>query len=45
MREQKKIDAAERWVKAVNASGKYGQWSYRLVKKPEDVIAVLTATV
>jgi type III restriction enzyme len=44
-REQKKVDPAERWVNAVNASGKYGRWSYRLIKKPEDVIVVLTASV
>lgn len=43
VREQKKIEAAERWVNAVNASGKYGKWAYRLIKKPEDAIGVLEA--
>jgi hypothetical protein len=27
----------------VNADGKYGQWAYRLVKKPEDVVTALAA--
>ncbi len=39
--QEKKAEAAQRWVKAVNADGKYGCWSYRLVKKPEDVPAAL----
>lgn len=43
VREQKKIDAAQRWVKAVNADGKYGCWTYRLVKRPEEVVGVLSA--
>jgi type III restriction enzyme len=33
--------AAARWVKAVNTEGSYGKWSYRLVKKPEDIAGVL----
>jgi type III restriction enzyme len=44
-REQKKQEAAERWVNAVNASGKYGRWAYRLIKKPEHVVGVLSAAV
>ena len=35
--------AAERWVKAVNAEGSYGEWCYRLVKKPNDVMALLNS--
>jgi type III restriction enzyme len=35
--------AAERWVKAVNTEGSYGKWSFRLVKKPEDIARVLDA--
>ena len=41
--QEKKAEAAQRWVNAVNADGKYGRWSYRLLKKPEDVPAVLLA--
>jgi type III restriction enzyme len=41
-REDKKVEAAHRWVNAVNADGKYGHWAYRLVKKPEDVLGVLS---
>jgi type III restriction enzyme len=32
-----KRQAAERWVAAVNADGRYGVWSYEMVKRPEDV--------
>jgi type III restriction enzyme len=42
-RQEKKAEAAERWVRAVNADGRYGQWAYGLVKKPEDVVTVLAA--
>lgn len=35
--------AAERWVKAVNTESSYGMWSYRLVKKPEEIARVLDA--
>jgi type III restriction enzyme len=42
-RQDKKVEAAQRWVSAVNADGKYGRWSYRLVKKPEEVQIVLSA--
>jgi type III restriction enzyme len=40
--EDVKQAAAERWVRAVNAQGSYGEWRYRLVKKPPEVTAVLT---
>jgi len=29
--------AAERWVRAVNADGAWGQWSYRPAYQPADV--------
>ncbi|HWE42836.1 MAG TPA: hypothetical protein VG432_10040 [Gemmatimonadaceae bacterium] len=33
--------AAERWVAAVNADGRYGRWEYRLATKVSDVPQVL----
>lgn len=36
-----KAAAAQRWVAAVNADGKFGSWAYRLVRNPVDVPAVL----
>jgi type III restriction enzyme len=38
---QVKSDAAERWVKAVNADGTKGRWAYRLVTNPNDVTRAL----
>jgi type III restriction enzyme len=35
--------AAERWVKAVNADAKFGEWSFRMLEKPTDIPAVLKA--
>jgi type III restriction enzyme len=32
-----KKTAAERWVQAVNASGRYGRWAYEMVSHPADV--------
>ncbi len=32
-----KIQAAERWVKAVNADGKHGRWKYAIAYKPTEV--------
>lgn len=29
--------AAERWVRAVNADGQWGEWHYRLVYQPADL--------
>ena len=37
----KKVDAAQRWVNAVNAGEKHGRWEYRIVKTPEEVPGVL----
>jgi type III restriction enzyme len=42
--EDVKRAAAERWVAAVNAEGSYGQWVYRIAKKPTEVPALITAT-
>ncbi len=35
--EETKRAAAKRWVAAVNADGRYGQWSYHIARKPEAV--------
>lgn len=37
--------AAERWVSAVNADGRYGRWSYAIARKTTDVPAILEAHV
>jgi len=39
--EHVKREAAERWVKAVNADGRHGQWAYVIAKKPDEVIALI----
>jgi hypothetical protein len=31
-----KVAAANRWVAAVNADGKFGKWEYAIAKKPTD---------
>jgi type III restriction enzyme len=36
-----KRSAADRWVKAVNADGAFGQWSYAVAKKPDDVFGLI----
>jgi type III restriction enzyme len=36
-----KVEAAQRWVAAVNADGTYGEWKYAIAKKPADVDPVL----
>ncbi len=38
-----KREAAERWVAAVNADGRYGHWQYTMVKAAEDVSAAISA--
>ncbi|MBI4577060.1 MAG: DEAD/DEAH box helicase family protein [Planctomycetes bacterium] len=35
--EKVKRAAAERWVAAVNADGRYGHWSYGMARRPEEV--------
>ena len=32
-----KVQAAQRWVAAVNAAGQYGRWHYAVAYKPEEV--------
>jgi type III restriction enzyme len=39
--EEVKSAAAERWVDAVNADGKHGQWRYKIVRRPEQVRKLL----
>jgi type III restriction enzyme len=39
--EDVKRAAAERWVKAVNSEGSFGEWCYRLVKKPAEIPTLL----
>jgi type III restriction enzyme len=36
-----KIDAAQRWITAVNAEGSHGRWAYRFVTAPTDIAAAL----
>lgn len=36
-----KKDAASRWVKAVNADGKHGTWSYAMVRQPSETAAAV----
>jgi type III restriction enzyme len=38
-----KRQAAERWVAAVNADGRFGRWQYQLIEKVSDISAKLTA--
>jgi len=38
-----KRQAAERWVAAVNADGKHGQWKYAMARKLSDVAEILNA--
>ncbi|MBI1736729.1 MAG: nucleotidyltransferase domain-containing protein [Candidatus Rokubacteria bacterium] len=40
-----KVDAAHRWVAAVNAEGSHGRWAYRIVSSPNDVPAVLASAI
>ena len=40
-----KAAAAQRWVSAVNADGTFGQWTYAMARKVEDVRRVLDAAV
>jgi type III restriction enzyme len=39
--EEVKRAAAERWVAAVNADGKYGLWTFALVKRVSDIPAII----
>jgi type III restriction enzyme len=37
-----KTQAAERWIKVVNADGRFGQWRCAIARKPEDVRTLLS---
>ena len=39
--ERIKVQAAERWVSAVNADGRYGQWRYAITRELNAVPALL----
>jgi len=39
--EEVKTAAAQRWVNAVNAEGSFGQWLYRVVRRPEEARGIL----
>ena len=39
--EEIKRAAADRWVKAVNAEGSFGEWFYRVAKKPTEVQGII----
>jgi len=41
--EHVKREAALRWCAAVSGDGGYGQWSYAVARRPEDVAACITA--
>jgi type III restriction enzyme len=43
--ERSKVEAAHRWVAAVNADGSYGRWVYRLVSTPSDVPRVVAPAI
>ncbi len=42
LKEVKKA-AAERWAKAVNADGKFGNWAFRMADNPTEVPGILSA--
>jgi len=37
-----KAQAAQHWVNAVNADGRFGAWGYAMARKPEEVAAKIT---
>ena len=39
-----KAQAAERWVRAVNADGTYGEWRYAVARDPNHIPRLLTAS-
>jgi type III restriction enzyme len=43
--EEIKRAAAERWVKAVNTEGSFGEWIYRVAKKPTEVQGIIDQVV
>jgi type III restriction enzyme len=37
-----KAQAADRWVKAVKADGRFGTWSYAMARKPGDIAVIVS---
>jgi type III restriction enzyme len=37
-----KAQAADRWVRAVNADGRFGTWHYAMARKPGEIAALLS---
>jgi hypothetical protein len=37
-----KAQAADRWVKAVNADSRFGTWRYAMARKPGDIATILS---
>jgi type III restriction enzyme len=42
--EEVKSAAAQRWISAVNSDGRYGTWSYSVVKRPSEIATHLART-
>jgi type III restriction enzyme len=40
-REGVKVQAAERWVRAVNTDGSHGEWRYELTHNPNEVPQII----
>jgi type III restriction enzyme len=40
--EQVKREAAERWVNAINADGKFGRWHYAIARKPTETAKIIS---
>ena len=45
MLKEVKQNAAERWVKAVNAEGSYGDWQYHMVFDAKNIDAIITQAI
>lgn len=41
--EHVKVQAAERWVRAVNADGSFGEWRYAITHAPNEIPSVVAA--
>ena len=41
--EEIKVAAANRWVNAVNADGKYGTWAFKIAKHPTDIRNIINS--
>jgi type III restriction enzyme len=40
-KDKAKWAAAEEWVKAVNNTGKFGAWEFKVLEKPDDIFEVI----